>query len=143
MEPKTARNVLIWIFIIALITVGFVVVSDMLTGPSKVRMVSSIDHDCTMNGSGEGVCSFTNLGRFSGSVCGTITVESSLTGTKATSHVFCSGDVDRHSTKKVEFIVTEVSTICHDPLSKNLERISKGGQAVSWTDYCSFTFDEL
>ncbi len=81
-----------------------------------------------MNGRGEGQCSFTNTGTAPGSTCGKITV-SRADGRTVQSSTFCSGEVPKQSTTKVEFSIPTVNALC-------------GGVAgKTWQDVCIFTFD--
>ena len=47
-----------------------------------------VEEDCIMNGYGQGNCSFTNIGRTTGALCGVIRVDGPGT---VTSSKFCSG----------------------------------------------------
>ena len=83
-----------------------------------------VEENCIMNGYGEGNCSFTNIGRTTGALCGAIQVDGPGT---VTSSKFCSGPVQPQSTVKVEFHIPEVDELCDNALE-------------SWTEKCAFTF---
>lgn len=85
-----------------------------------------IENDCVMNGLGAGSCSFTNVGKTEGALCGRIVVQGPGTHTGSK---FCSGIVPPMSTVKVEFVEPAVDDLC-EPKSF--------GQ--SWTDICGFNF---
>lgn len=85
-----------------------------------------LDWNCTMNGFGQGTCSFTNTGNGKGAVCGSIHVESD-TGGGAQSGKFCSGQVEPASTTSVDFSIPQVRETCDSP-------------SGSWTEVCSFAF---
>lgn len=86
----------------------------------------NLNVECSMNGLGNGVCDFTNTGEGSGALCGEVTVVDK-NGREIKSSVFCSGNIERSTTKRVEFAVGGVSEFC-----------AADGQ--SWSDVCSFTF---
>lgn len=91
---------------------------------------SKVSYSCTMNGLGDGECSFTNTGSFSGSMCGKIVVvKNENEGIREESGLFCSGNVPAKSTTKVSFSVIKVNALCRE-VFKN------------WTDVCSFYFIE-
>lgn len=86
----------------------------------------NVEQTCTMNGFGSGECSFTNTGTAAGSVCGKIIVQKKGDETETSeSSVFCSGEVGKQSTTKVEFKIPGVSTMC------------SGG---NWQNNCDFVF---
>ena len=85
-----------------------------------------VENDCVMNGRGAGSCSFTNVGKTEGAVCGRISVYGP--GTHVGSK-FCSGIVPPMSTVKVEFVEPIVSDMCEP---KRYDQ--------SWTDVCNFQF---
>ena len=90
---------------------------------------AELSQDCTMNGFGQGRCSFTNKGDAKGSVCGHIVVtHNNGDGTEESSE-FCSGEVENKSTKQVDFSVPAVRALCK---TQGLDK--------SWGDVCSFTF---
>lgn len=102
-----------------------------------------IGQECTMNGFGAGSCSFTNKGGAAGSVCGHIVVRRNDLGEVAKSGSFCSGEVAKQSTAKVDFHVSAVNSACDDPLdsSGSLEDLSARMKSrKSWSDNCSFSF---
>ena len=91
---------------------------------------AKVSYSCTMNGLGEGECSFTNTGSFKGSVCGKIVVvKNENEGIREESGLFCSGEVPAKSTTKVSFSIPQVNGLCSELFK-------------SWTDVCSFYFDE-
>lgn len=113
-----------------------------------------LEPDCSMNGFGQGTCSFTNTGSSAGGVCGYLVVSRTLTassparrrdGPEATdsreaqrdavqllgfvrSSVFCSGDVGSRETKAISFGVGLVPELC------------EGRDGSSWRDNCEFEF---
>lgn len=93
-----------------------------------LRGEPKIEQSCRMNGFGKGECSFTNTGTGTGDVCGKIRVSRNGGGSEE-SDLFCSGQVEKRSTKSVDFMVTGVSRLCDAPAGKD------------WRDVCSFTFD--
>lgn len=85
-----------------------------------------VEQSCTMNGFGQGECSFTNTGTAVGSVCGKVIVRKKKGETEtAESSVFCSGEVGKQSTTKVEFKIPAVNAMC------------SGG---NWQENCGFVF---
>lgn len=91
-----------------------------VTGCGKANLTQ----DCTMNGFGQGSCSFTNKGDAKGAVCGHIEVSDGEKSEESSD--FCSGEVGKQSTSKVDFSVPGVRTLC-----------AGGG---SWIENCDFTF---
>lgn len=89
-----------------------------------------VEPSCTMNGFGAGACSFTNTGTSAGSVCGRVVVRRSGQTDKAESALFCSGEVGKRSTTKVDFTIPGVSDLCGTP----------NPLAQKWSDVCSFGF---
>jgi hypothetical protein len=83
-----------------------------------------VEQSCTMNGYGQGACSFTNSGKTAGALCGYIQVDGPGT---ATSNKFCSGQVASQTTTKVEFSVPEVDELCDNGFEP-------------WTKKCNFGF---
>ena len=83
-----------------------------------------VEENCIMNGYGQGNCSFTNIGRTTGALCGVIQVDGPGT---LNSSKFCSGPVQPQSTVKVEFYIPEVDELCDNGFE-------------SWTEKCSFGF---
>jgi hypothetical protein len=83
-----------------------------------------VEQSCTMNGYGQGACSFTNSGKTAGALCGYIQVDGPGT---ATSNKFCSGQVASQTTTKVEFNIPQVDELCDNGFD-------------SWTEKCSFEF---
>lgn len=76
----------------------------------------SIQKECTVNGIGEGQCSFTNLGTAKGSLCGRMSVgfkrvSGSFKTTK--SAIFCSGEVEPQSTNIVKFNIPGMKALCY------------------------------
>ena len=90
-----------------------------------------IANNCVMNGYGSGSCSFTNTGKTTGAVCGTITVWAKGS-TTLNSNKFCSGQVESLSTTQVAFNIPSVNKTC--------EGNYIAGE--SWTDVCDFNFIE-
>ncbi len=86
-----------------------------------------IAESCVMNGYGKGSCDFTNTGKTSGAICGSIQVDGPGT---ATSNQFCSGQVGPMSTEKVEFNIPVVDELCDNGFE-------------SWTKKCSFSFNRV
>jgi len=85
-----------------------------------------VEQTCTMNGFGQGECSFTNTGTAAGSVCGKVVVQKKRDATETSeSSVFCSGEVGKQSTTKVDFKIPSVNTMC------------SGGP---WQENCEFSF---
>lgn len=83
-----------------------------------------LNEECLMNGFGEGKCSFTNVGKTAGAVCGAIEVR----GPGNTySDIFCSGKVEPMTTTKVEFEIPAVRELC----SQGYKR---------WTEVCEFSW---
>lgn len=87
---------------------------------------AELTYTCAMNGYGSGSCTFTNTKEGTGSQCGKVTVKNTTDQRSASSAVFCSGKVDASSSKKVDFLVTEVREICETD--------------GSWTKVCDLTF---
>ena len=87
-----------------------------------------IENDCTMNGFGAGDCNFTNTGTAPGSVCGKVVVQKKKGAASLDSAKFCSGEVGKRSTTKVEFKVPGVGAMC----------IQNDG--TKWSDVCEFSF---
>jgi hypothetical protein len=85
-----------------------------------------IEASCTMNGYGQGECSFTNSGKTAGAKCGTINVQGPGV---VQSDKFCSGMVGPMSTEKVEFKIPQVDELCDNGFE-------------DWRDKCSFDFYE-
>lgn len=83
-----------------------------------------------MNGFGQGRCNFTNKGDGKGSICGHIKVLNKNGGGTAESSVFCSGEIEKQSTKEVSFSVPDVRDICKSE-----------GLGHSWGEVCDFTFE--
>jgi hypothetical protein len=89
---------------------------------------SSIAEECTMNGFGQGSCSFTNKGSAAGAVCGRIALRNSGTQAVERGAPFCSGEVAKMTTTKVEFSLPAVRTLC------------KSDDGGAWSDVCAFRF---
>ena len=89
---------------------------------------ADIDVQCTMNGLGQGSCSFTNTGSGGGALCGQIKVYRTLGDDHITSNKFCSGEVGKSSTANIDFSIPDVRTFCD------------GEAGQSWSDLCAFEF---
>lgn len=106
---------------------SLILFTTLLTGCGKAEL----NPECVMNGLGSGYCSFTNVGSSAGSVCGIVTVNSTMSkeykteGESESSTVICSGEIEPSSTNKVEFFVPNLETLC------------KYGK---WSDYCNFAW---
>ncbi len=89
----------------------------------------NMEVQCSMNGFGQGECSFTNTGTGAGALCGTVDVGSTAIGKTELiqSSKFCSGQVEPSTTKRVEFTVPNVRDHCSD-----------GEKA--WNEVCDFVF---
>jgi hypothetical protein len=95
----------------------------------------NITPECTMNGLGQGSCSFTNKGTAAGAVCGRIGVNDLWGSAKSGAELsvefsapFCSGEVAQMTTTKVDFSVPAMRTLC------------KSTNRGSWSDVCQFEF---
>ncbi len=89
-----------------------------------------VKFECLMNGHGSGHCSFTNSGTSAGALCGYIRVTKLEDNSFENSSTFCSGEVKRQSTTKVEFTIPKVGSMCASDGTK------------SWMDVCDFQFRE-
>lgn len=113
------------LFLAALV---FAIVS--LVSCEKKPSVSSVElkYNCVMNGYGTGYCTFTNTeSRGTGARCGSIKVLRRDGQKSVTSEVFCSGQVEPSSTKKVDFSIPAVNDLCDAPEGK-------------WSLVCAFDF---
>src|SRR5688572_12571228 len=88
---------------------------------------AKIEESCTMNGLGEGSCSFTNMGDGKGAKCGKIVVLGP-DGRTDESATFCSGELATKSTSQVTFSIPGVRSLCD------------AADDRSWSDVCSFEF---
>lgn len=75
----------------------------------------NLSSDCSVNGFGFGTCSFTNKGVLDASVCGSVVVRNLRSGKSARSSEFCSGVIERRTTKSVDFRVDIRSHCDGDP----------------------------
>lgn len=97
----------------------------------ETRGEPTIYEECTMNGTGAGVCRFTNVDDWVGAKCGSIKLERSDDAKRfAKTGVFCSGKVSGQTTVDASFEIIGVDKLCDHNFGK------------SWTDVCSFTFKE-
>jgi hypothetical protein len=87
---------------------------------------AELTQTCVMNGYGVGHCTFTNTKTGVGTLCGKVRVSRTDQQNAASSAVFCSGKVEASSSKKVEFLVSEVREICDTD--------------GSWTKVCDLVF---
>lgn len=109
---------------------GLAIIPKVLNAITQVLPKPIIEQECIMNGYGQGHCSFTNIGKSSGSVCGKIVVNHDDGRFKFSmnSSQFCSGPVENNSTNKIDFNIPSVSDSC------------KATEYSSWNDICSFQF---
>jgi len=92
-----------------------------------LRGKPKITPNCTMNGRGEGSCSFTNRGS-SGSICGTLLGFCKSGGTES-SNTICSGEIEKNETKNVPISLPEFGKM-----------YAKHKTTVSWIDSCGFSW---
>lgn len=137
-----------WNPIVTVIVVLVVMATGSLFAVEFTTAKSKVSADCTMNGFGQGECSFTNTGFFSSSVCGRIEVYSKLTHSTVRSSLFCSGSVGGNSTTEVKFSVVDVPKACNPP-PKSYQEILDGYNETGkfptnppWSEFCSFTFTQ-
>jgi hypothetical protein len=76
---------------------------------------ADLTFNCVMNGYGAGHCTFTNAASSGvGAKCGKIKVAKRDGSQSVESEVFCSGKVEASSTKKVEFSIPAVNSMCEN-----------------------------
>jgi len=99
----------------------------MFIGCKDKKEPSKIESHCTMNGYGSGKCSFTNVGKGSGSICvGVRLFRTAEPGKYLDSSTLCSGKVEPKESKSKEFTIVGVNAFC-----------SQSG--VPWTKVCAFS----
>ena len=120
----------------------------------------NIEQSCTMNGRGEGNCSFSNTGDGSGAECGHIEVVNTLKSEamdnivaivgKPESPVFCSGKLEPSSTAKIDFFVPHLDKVCPWGLNGmygvggcEFQFVTKNQQKQSITETMVFTVKNL
>jgi len=104
-------------------TFGIVVMVALfgLMGCDKKKDTASLTYSCTMNGYGSGQCTFTNAAsEGEGAKCGKIKVMRRDRQQEVVSEVFCSGKVEASSSKKVEFSIPQVNSLCENEGAWNL-----------------------
>jgi len=98
----------------------------LLGGCKKDQEKPKIKAHCTMNGYGNGKCSFTNKGG-AGSQCIKVTVfKVSNTNQNLKSSTICSGNVGTRETKSKDFSIPGVNDLCSE-------------SGTPWTKVCAFS----
>jgi hypothetical protein len=90
----------------------------------------NISNECSMNGFGNGECSFSNRGTAEGAVTITVTVRNHQTGGTVSAKLD-SGLVGKGDVRERKLVVPGVHDLCKPASHDN-----------SWTDVCSFTTTE-
>jgi hypothetical protein len=105
--------------LVAVLCLGFMGCED--------KNTVDLTYNCIMNGYGNGHCAFTNAAdKGTGAKCGKIKVSRRDGAQSVESEVFCSGKVEASSTKKVEFSIPAVNSLCENE--------------GKWTLACEFDF---
>lgn len=112
-----------------------VVACLLLVAPVPLIGCSKADFraNCQLNAWGQGNCTFTNLGKGSGSMCIVATV-SNHTGMTRRSMETCSGTLGPKSTSKAEYAIPDWDALCPTQLGQNWQEVCQWATAVTHLD---------